>query len=273
MTPDIKLILSDIDGTILPFGATQVSERTRQAFVRAQEHGIAMGPASGRVFGQLPAMFNNDMKCLQTAIATNGCQVFYNGETIREVIVPRDRLYALRDATSQLSQCGMLVFDGITPLLVSGTREDLRVHFPTYADICIPVDDIPNIPIVKANVFMAAPEQGTRAIIDTLNKEVDGLDFDYPRVGFSNVMVSGNNKATGIDALVEAMGITLDNVVVFGDAGNDLTMFNHVANCVAVAGATPEAAAAARWHIGACEDDAVACAVEMLACGEWPFTH
>ena len=65
----------------------------------------------------------------------------------------------------------------------------------------------------------------------------------------------------------------LDEVVVFGDADNDLPMFAAVENPVAVAGATPEAAEAARWHIGACEDDAVAAAIEALAAGEWPFTR
>ena len=37
--------------------------------------------------------------------------------------------------------------------------------------------------------------------------------------------------------------------------------------------AQTEAAEAARWHIGACEDDAVAASIEALAAGEWPFTR
>ena len=60
--------------------------------------------------------------------------------------------------------------------------------------------------------------------------------------------------------------------MVFGDAGNDLPLFSAVPNSVAVANAQPEAAAAARWHIGRCEDDAVAAAIEALAAGEWPFS-
>jgi hydroxymethylpyrimidine pyrophosphatase-like HAD family hydrolase len=48
-------------------------------------------------------------------------------------------------------------------------------------------------------------------------------------------------------------------------------MFEAVPNSVAVANATDEAAAAARWHIGRCEDDAVALAIEALVAGEWPF--
>ncbi len=35
----------------------------------------------------------------------------------------------------------------------------------------------------------------------------------------------------------------------------------------------PEAAKAARWHIGSVQDDAVAACIEALSRGEWPFTR
>ena len=44
----IKLLLSDMDGTLLPFGATTVSQRTHEAILAAQQAGIHFGPASGR---------------------------------------------------------------------------------------------------------------------------------------------------------------------------------------------------------------------------------
>ena len=73
--------------------------------------------------------------------------------------------------------------------------------------------------------------------------------------------------------LVEALGITLDQVVVFGDNGNDVPMLSHVPNSVAVSNASPEAAAAAHWHVGACEDEAVGDAIAALAAGAWPFVR
>ena len=44
----VKLILTDIDGTILPRGERVVSSRTVAAFHAALDAGIAVGPASGR---------------------------------------------------------------------------------------------------------------------------------------------------------------------------------------------------------------------------------
>ena len=125
---------------------------------------------------------------------------------------------------------------------------------------------------MKANAFIDGDAAATEAFVARLNAAVDGLDFDIPMLGYANIMPAGRNKGSAIRTLCDHMGIGLDEVAVFGDAGNDLTMFKVAGHPVAVANATPEAAAAARWHIGACKDDAVAEAIEALAAGEWPFT-
>ena len=66
--------------------------------------------------------------------------------------------------------------------------------------------------------------------------------------------------------LLDAMGISQDEVVFFGDAENDLALMGALRNSVAVANATPAAAAAARYHIGRCDEDSVAAALEEIAC-------
>ena len=73
--------------------------------------------------------------------------------------------------------------------------------------------------------------------------------------------------------ICDRLGIGLDEVVVFGDSGNDVEMLSYVPNSVAVENASPEAAAAARWHIGSVDDDAVPAAIEELAAGRWPFVR
>jgi hypothetical protein len=168
------------------------------------------------------------------------------------------------------------------------SSEDLSAGFLTYGRACRHASGgrglgLPGFHVSKASAFLSArrpdgtlgpAEEGpTRELVGRLNALACGLDFDYPQPGYSNVMPTGWSKASGIRALVEAMGISMEQVVVFGDAGNDVPMFEAVPNSVAVANATDEAAAAARWHIGACEDDAVAEAIERLAAGEWPFVE
>lgn len=267
----VKLILSDIDGTLMPKGQDAVSPRVREAFHEAMDAGIHVGPSSGRGLDWVAPIFSHDEACYATAVATNGLQVALDGSLIREEHLDHAALEEVARITHDTPGAGLLCFDGGTPFLVEGSKDDLLKSFPRYGETCRPADGVPDFVIGKANVFEARGEAATRALVARLNREVPALDFDVALPTFSNIMPHGVNKATGIDLLCERLGCTLGEVVVFGDAGNDLSMLRHVSNSVAVANATDEAVAAARWHIGSCESGAVADAIEALAAGEWPF--
>jgi hydroxymethylpyrimidine pyrophosphatase-like HAD family hydrolase len=266
-----KLILCDIDNTILPHGRGRVSQRTIDAFHAALAAGIHVGPASGRGVDWIPPFFGGDRACCATCLATNGLQVYLDGKLVHEQLQPHDALVRLAEILADTPCAGLLCFDDATPLLVAGSREDLEGPFPAYAERCVPVDAVP-ARVVKANVFVGTDETGTRELIARLSREVPELDFDYALLGYSNVMPRGYNKGSGARMLCDLLGIGADEAVAFGDGGNDLPLFSAVPNSVAIANAQPEAAAAARWHIGRCDEDAVAKAIEALAAGEWPFS-
>ena len=269
--PAIKLILSDIDGTILPFGQRVVSAHMRRAMHAALDAGIHIGPASGRGISHVVPSFAGDDALTATALGTNGMQVYLDGAMIHEEHLDHDALVHVAEVIAGRIGVGAIVFDGGTPLLVEGTREDLAESFPVYAEQALDYEGIPSFPVVKMNIFNAGGIEITRELLDLLVREVPELDFNLPMPGFLNITPVGYSKASGIDILCEALGIGLDQVVTFGDGGNDIEMIEHVPNGVAVAGAVPEVAAVARWHIGRCEDEAVADVLEALAAGEWPF--
>ncbi|MBP3893484.1 MAG: HAD family phosphatase [Atopobiaceae bacterium] len=271
--PAIKLILSDIDGTLLPFGKKVVSPRVRAAFHAAMDAGIHVGPASGRGISHVTPTFDGDDACVATALGTNGMQVYLDGKLIHEEHVDRDALVHVCQVIHGMPGVGAIVFDGGTPLLVEGRREDLAYSFPVYAKQAIDASEMPHFPIVKMNVFISGDIEATRRLYDIVSAEVPELGFNVPLAGFLNLAPVGYSKATGIRILCDALGIGIDQVVTFGDGGNDIEMIAEIPNGVAVAGAAPEVTAAARWHVGRCEDDAVPAAIEALAAGEWPFTE
>ena len=271
--PAIKLILSDIDGTILPFGQRVVPERTRRAMHAALDAGIHVGPASGRGISHVVPSFAGDDALTATALGTNGMQVYLDGAMIHEEHLDHDALVHVAEVIAGRPGVGAIVFDGGTPLLVAGTREDLAQSFPVYAEQARDHVGIPDFPVIKMNIFNAGGIEVTRELLDLLVREVPELDFNLPVPGFLNITPVGYSKASGIDILCEALGIGIEQVVTFGDGGNDIEMIAHVPNGVAVEGAVPEVAAAARWHIGPCEDESVADVLEALAAGEWPFSE
>ena len=269
--PNVKLILSDIDGTLLPFGQRVVSQRVRDSFHMALDAGIHVGPASGRGISHVTPSFAGDVACTATALATNGMQVYLDGELVHEEHLPREALVRVTEVIAEVPGTGAIVFEGGTPLLVAGTREDLGLSFPMYAEQALDHEGVPEFPIVKMNVFCTGDLAETQQLCELVEREVPELGFNVPLARFLNITPKGYSKASGIDILCEALGIGLDQVVTFGDGGNDLEMIAHVPNGVAVAGAVPEVAAAAHWHIGPCEEDAVPTAIDALAAGEWPF--
>lgn len=273
MTHHIRLILTDIDGTILPYGRPIVSERCRAAFHAALDAGIRVGPASGRGFSHVPSSFADDAACTATCLANNGMQVVLDGQLIHEARLPHEVLGRVAGMLDDLAHTGLICFEEGVPLLVAGDVADLEASFPQYAQQAVVVDAVPAHPIQKANVFVGGSMAYTHEVLEALQPSIPELDLNVPMAGFINFTPVGWSKASGIDVLSGALGIGLDQVVVFGDGGNDVEMLSHVPNSVAVANAEPEAAAAATWHIGRCEDEAVAQAIEALAAGDWPFAR
>lgn len=271
MAPHIRLILTDIDGTILPYGCPAVPARTRAAFHAAMDAGMLVGPASGRAFAWVRPFFPGDEACCATAIVTNGMQVFLGGREVLHRTLGAPELERVADVLADVGGAGLLVFVADEPCLVAGARDDLAVAFPRYAQSCRVVGGVPAGGVDKANVFVAGDLARTREVRDLVAREVPGLSVDVPQPMFLNLMPAGWDKGAALAWLCGREGIAPEEVVVFGDGGNDVSLFARAGHPVAVEGAMPEAAAAARWHVGRCEDEAVAAAIEVLAAGGWPF--
>lgn len=267
------LILSDVDGTIMPYGKTCVSERTHQAFVSALEAGHVAGLCTGRAHEQTPPFFNNDERCIASGVFTNGLTIYHEGEVVQSWRISAEEIDALSEAVVKIPRAGLLYFeDGTKPLLYAGTKEDLAVPMKKYADICV---ESPNLHKAgeKVNTFIAGGAEEAAEMAQALMEAVPTLELDVPQPGFNNIMPKGVNKGSSMLWLANYLDIEPKNIFVFGDADNDLSMLRAIDNGVAVAGATPAAKEAAHWHIGECADDAVAQAIEALTAGGFPFVE
>ena len=269
-----KLILTDVDLTILPKGQKVVPAKTLAALDAALAAGIHAGPASGRALPAIIPTFAGEERYVRTALATNGMQVYLDGELIHEEYLDHAGLVHVVDVARSLEGVGVICFeDGSIVHVACGELEDLAVAFPIYAKNPCFSDGIPEFPVVKSNIFVRGDMERTSEVMDIFKREVPELGFNLPLAGFLNITPVGYSKASGIDIMCDALGIGLDEVVVFGDGGNDIEMLEHVPNSVAVANATSEVSQVARYHIGSCDDEAVADAILALAAGEFPFSE
>ena len=94
----IKLVLSDMDNTLVPFGARTASPRTIEAIHDVLDAGVRFGPATGRDYVELMRFFSMDESCFMSGIFSNGKRVRVDGEYVRTVTFDHDVLVRIDEA-------------------------------------------------------------------------------------------------------------------------------------------------------------------------------
>ena len=278
----IKLALTDLDDTLVPFGAGRASDRSRAAIHELLDAGLRFGPVTGRLPVDMAWMFDGDAACYATGLFVNGQIACVDGAVVSTVTIDHALLgaaQAVLDATG--GQGYLTLYHPWTSgdiAYVTTHPDRLRQSSPAtfgFINKILPrVTDFPpsggdpGAPAyVKANVQCCCSREEMVALRDLLRAEVDGLDFVFPsaRAAVIDILPAGWNKGRGVASLVDALGLAPNEVVVFGDSENDLAMIEAVENSVAVANASEEVSRAAAWHIGACADGAVDDALRDIA--------
>lgn len=275
----IRLILSDLDNTLAWAGEHVVTPYARAAIHAAQAAGVRFAPATGRAPSALDWMFDSDEACLTTVLASNGQLIYVDGRLVHEA--PLD-LGVLRRCAGALD--GMddawLVLDYIDTgeqYAVRTPRDYLEGHrVPYFFMVTRSVDEVPDRPVVKANVRVVGDFVRGREVRSALKEACPELDFVFPMQERPHIdlLPAGWDKGAAGEWLAQNLGLANDEVCCFGDAENDLSLFARFKNSVAVANATPAVAMAARWHIGRADEDAVADVIldiaRSTAAGEMP---
>lgn len=126
-------------------------------------------------------------------------------------------------------------------------------------------EELPLYPAAKAGVICLGSQDELGRLQAELEAACPKLAFPNTVVNWMDVTIKGWSKVEGVKELVRTLRLSPEEVCVFGDADNDLTMFDYIPNSCAMANANDNAKAAARWHVGASADDGVAIALEQIA--------
>lgn len=266
----IKLALSDMDNTLVPLGARGISPRTSEAIHAVLDAGVLFGPATGRDFVELMRLFRMDEECFMTGVLSNGKRVRARGEYASVTLLPHDQLVRVDEALAgeddMFLVCYPMETNLLNPAYAIHADEDVlhtyeaRLHFT--GAVC---EEVPDVDIIAATIACTGGEERMDVCRQIIADKVPELRIVSPVEGWFDIMPQGVSKARGLDELLAATGIGLDEVVFFGDADNDLEILRKVKYSVAVANANDAVRAEARYHIGACADDAVADALFQIA--------
>jgi len=225
----IKLILSDIDGTLIPYDETDISKEIIAEFARLIDKGIAICPASGRQYRSLKQIFRPIENRLYY-LCENGALVMgpgEKGEVLGKTAMPRglcEELFNVLTADPKLDIC--ISGENTSYIVAKSDR-----FFDMITDFGVgnirPVSSFDEIDedIIKLSAHSWEEDSYYPEFREKNSRVWDGrCDCAYAGRGWLDFTVA--NKGTGVDMLCRALGISPDEVMAFGDNYNDEAMLD-----------------------------------------------
>ena len=240
-----RAIFLDVDGTYALHGRVPDAHVAAVGAARAAGHAVFL--CTGRPVSALPHALTG--AGFDGYVAAAGAYVEIDGTPVRDVNFPSDAAAAL---LGLLDEHGVqYIVENSRELLLPRSAEGLmRNALGAYggenAEILIEVvDSFANVPV--ANVICFGGDQPIADIIAPLGAAVAVVPNSIPDLGAGagEVYQSHINKAVGIEAAIEALGVAREDTVAFGDGLNDLEMLEFAGVGVAIEGSDPRVLAAA----------------------------
>ncbi|RZU63202.1 HAD family hydrolase [Zhihengliuella halotolerans] len=269
----IKLIASDIDGTILhPDG--RITERTVAAFQAARAAGLEIVFVTGRPFRWLTPIQEAFGK-LGTVICSNGALVYdletdrilesrtLTGTTVAEV---RRRILRLESAARFAAETPHGLY--LEPGFVEPEESDLLEGIEPGL---LPMDRLEAEGTVKllAKLGTTTSEAFRKAVYPEVSDLV-AVTHSAPGVALLEMSRPDVNKAVALEQFARQLGLTREHVAAFGDMPNDLEMLSWAGLGCAMGSGHKLAKKAAAAVTGTLEDDGVAQMIERILDGAVP---
>ncbi|OUN14092.1 Cof-type HAD-IIB family hydrolase [Flavonifractor sp. An91] len=268
---DIRLICLDMDGTLLDDDHATVPPRNVAALRAAAERGAAVTIASGRAWSLLRAV-DAQIGVTRYAVLSNGAAVLdvATGEWIyRRPMDPAARrtiltllldwglpfeVYCEGENYIQADRTEQVVGSALSPEFAQVLRS--VSHFPEDLNAALE-----GKAVEKIHIFRVPPER-RQELLDVV-EDCGPLAVTTSFGENMELTAPGVNKGSAVQALCEKLGLEPDQVMAFGDAGNDLELLAWAGWSFAMANASAEARAAARYLTGTNREGGVGMAVEQ----------
>lgn len=236
----IKLICSDIDGTLLQYGKQDLEEEAFELIGKLSAKGIWFAPASGRQFQSLRRLFAPVAEhCV--FLSENGAVVSKaDGTLLAKTPMPRAMAEEIAwDFWDRSDDEGEVMISGRNTayLMVRKPGHGMEDRIKFIGNNYRIVTDPAQVPedIVKVSVYL---RQGSEKYAERF----------VPRWQQANAAIAGPfwidttlaNKGTGVEQLCRVLGIAPEEVMAFGDNYNDVAMLDWVGHPYIMESAVPE---------------------------------
>ncbi|MCQ9210824.1 Cof-type HAD-IIB family hydrolase [Granulicatella seriolae] len=267
-----RVIVMDVDGT-LATSQKEISPRTKNALIKAQEQGDLIILASGRPTSGL-LDFAKDL----LMDSYQGLLVSYNGSKV----VNAKTHEVLFDQTLSIEQAKAVLQHLKKFRLIPMVDKDdyLYVHdvFQGYIDFQGQPFNVIEYES-RGGKFKLCEQDDLAEFVDfPMNKIIVAGDPDYLQENYQAMMApfkdslncvftgpfyfeftaKGIDKAKALDTVLRPLGYNSQDVIAFGDRHNDMTMLDYAGIGVAMGNAVPEVKAMANHTTASNDEDGIA---------------
>jgi Cof subfamily protein (haloacid dehalogenase superfamily) len=243
--PDIRLIATDMDGTLVD-DEKQIHDELWPLIDELRERGITFCPASGRQYHNLRQQFEAVADEL-VFVAENGTYVVARGEEISSDCLALGVAQDVVRRVRGIPEAGA-VLCGKRSAYIERRDPPFVDHVGRYYARLQVVGDL--LEVTTDDVLKVAVYDFVSAEHNTAPR-LTGLGAT-PQVVVSgahwvDVLSLTANKGQAVRRVQEALGVTRDQTMVFGDFLNDLEMMDAATYSFAMANAHPLLKERARW--------------------------
>ena len=238
----IKLIASDLDGTLLQNGAQELTPRAIQLIHELTQRGVHFVAASGRQYDNERKVFDQ-IKDEISYIGENGSICIHQGKVISRGLIRDDLAYRIINEVKKDTNFEIIVSREDTCLIENNNPDFVHHIVDTMQNTTQIVDDLSQVkgPFLKIAICNMS---GTHHILEDYLKHLQTLFGSEIKVVTSgnlwiDFIAPGTNKGTALEKLLELFHIAPEECIAFGDQFNDIEMLELVGHSYAMSNAAP----------------------------------
>ena len=272
----IKVIFSDVDGTILPRGG-RISERTKAAVQESVRRGVPFVISSGRWYvSALPVARELGIENAENGfmiIANGGAVVRMDGSIVKEWLTPKDAAWRAYEIMKKYDvMMNAFVRNAVYRVntrAISKKPRGLEGYLGDYYRIVNDDWEIYEREGLTTPYKLEAYGEDLE-VLAKLRKELldEGYSVSSAYADNMEIMQGGYGKGTAVKWLCEYLGVKPEEAMAFGDNTNDQSMLDAVGWPCAVENAVESLKEGARIVTPPCDEDGVAQVIEKALRGE-----
>lgn len=245
-------VFIDIDRT-LTADSFAVPKQNLAAIAKARSMGHLVFINTGRSRGNIPKVLLDQIE-VDGIVAGSGAHIEIGGELIYKVALPNETVREV--AEYFLAQDEMwCIFEGEKgSYLIPNSTHTRSEELP----IVTSADDFETKFSFDCIEVIAAGKTVPQDFIDRFSDRL--TCFSFPT--YADLICKGNNKALGMQKVLDITGIPREHTIAIGDSTNDTAMLQYAGIGVAMANAQPEVKRIADYITSSNYDSGVAFALE-----------